>query len=295
MPSGPKRKFNSYEEHFGTMAPRPPSRRPPRQRPAPTPETQELYNKMRREEEKPSFEFLRQQSGLGGFLQPPSPSIATATSPAPSSASATHSVTRAMNDMSVGGDQPRPKKPRAGRHGPLREATKHRAALMRKLGACEECRERRVKVSDPIVRLLLSFSWLTDVSSVATSIPLSSKQHTKKENKPQISPSIQTRKFEILVQLHISHASATHSHLTSSVLVLDKRTTRASLFTGFKVDETKFTTIRCPSTIKTNIPRLHQIRHLHIFLVTPGLPSPTLFLPTRPVSCPKTLQKRTLS
>ena len=116
------------------------------QRSIPTPETQDLYNKMRQEEEKTTLELLRQESGPSGFLQPPSPSQGTATSPSPSYASTTHSMTEAMNDMEVATDQPRPRKQRAGRHGPLPMAKKLRAALVRKLGACEACRERRVGV-----------------------------------------------------------------------------------------------------------------------------------------------------
>ncbi|GAB1312388.1 hypothetical protein MFIFM68171_02598 [Madurella fahalii] len=152
MPRHPKRKFGLYQEPSGTM-PAQSSNRPlssHRPRPIPTPETQELYNKMRQQEE---WDLLRRQNEQSGFLQPVSPSQATTASRSPSCASTTQSVTQAMNDMGVDGDQPRPKKARAVRHGPLPDAAKLRAALMRKLHACESCRGRKVKCSHFDLRL----------------------------------------------------------------------------------------------------------------------------------------------
>lgn len=98
---------------------------------------------MRQHEE---WDKLRLQNEQSGLLQPVSPSQATTASRSPSCASTTHSVTRAINDMGVDGAQPRPKKSRAVRHGPLRDTAKLRAALMRKLHACDNCRSRKVKV-----------------------------------------------------------------------------------------------------------------------------------------------------
>lgn len=115
----------------------------------PTHKTQDLYNKMRKEEEKPTLQGLREQDTSPGFLGPPSPSQATTTSRSPSCASTTRSVAGAMNGMGVGGDPSRIKKTRATRRGPLTEAGRLRAALMRELGACTDCRARRVKVRQP--------------------------------------------------------------------------------------------------------------------------------------------------
>ncbi|KAL2259847.1 hypothetical protein VTK26DRAFT_6328 [Humicola hyalothermophila] len=122
-----------------------PSRGGGSQRPIPTPETQELYNKMRREEEKRSFEErLPRDNDQSGFLGAPSLSQGTITSPSPSHVSGTRSVTEAMNDMDVSSDQPRRRRKRARRCGPLPEVKKLKAALVRKIGACAACRERRV-------------------------------------------------------------------------------------------------------------------------------------------------------
>ncbi|KAK3372050.1 hypothetical protein B0H63DRAFT_526910 [Podospora didyma] len=122
-------------------------------RPTPTPETQDLYNKYRMLEDTPSLDDIqRLQEGLGNndrhgdHLQPPTPSQATPMSRSPSCASTTYSVSHAMNNVDIGDDGVRgPKKRRAVRHGPLDERAKARAALLRKLGACESCRERKVK------------------------------------------------------------------------------------------------------------------------------------------------------
>ncbi|KAL2020470.1 hypothetical protein VTK56DRAFT_8355 [Thermocarpiscus australiensis] len=114
------------------------------QRPVPTPETQELYNKWRQEDEKPSLERIEQQGESDGFLCPLSPSQATARSRSPSCASTTHSVTHAMNAIGVSGDQLQTSRARSGRHGPLPQAKRLKAALIRKLGACDDCRGRRV-------------------------------------------------------------------------------------------------------------------------------------------------------
>jgi len=144
MPRGSKRKFCVDEEPVGTMARQPSNRKAPIQPPIPTPETQELYNKLRQEEERLTPESLSQmQNGPSNLLQPPSPSQATASSPSPSCASTTYSIGHAMDNMRVG-DHLRVRK--QGRHGPLSEPKKRRAALMRKLGACPECRGRKVSV-----------------------------------------------------------------------------------------------------------------------------------------------------
>jgi hypothetical protein len=148
-PSHPKRNFTSYQEGSGMVPGQTMNRPISLQRPIPTPETQELYNKMRQREE---WDLLHAQDEQGDFLQPPSPSQATTMSRSPSCASTTHSVTRGVHDIEIDGDHSRPKKLRAGRHGPLSDSAKYRAALMRKLRACGSCRERKVKVrrADPM-------------------------------------------------------------------------------------------------------------------------------------------------
>ncbi|KAH6855333.1 hypothetical protein B0I37DRAFT_295430, partial [Chaetomium sp. MPI-CAGE-AT-0009] len=110
----------------------------------PTAETQDLYNKWRKaHDETLNRESLRQMQNLhSGHLQPPSPSQATMSSRSPSNASTTYSVSHAMDEMNVG-DQPRPRQ-RSGRRGPLSHVQQLRANLMRKIGACAECRARRV-------------------------------------------------------------------------------------------------------------------------------------------------------
>jgi hypothetical protein len=157
MPRGTKRKFTSNQEPSGHMAPQASNQRAALLRPIPTPETQELYNKMRREEEKLTEESLEQvQEGPPSHLQLPLSSQVTVSSPSLSHASTTHSISQAMNDMGVAGDPPGPRGQRPGRHGPLSEKKKARTHLMRKLGACNECRERRVKARAPGIHCAVS-------------------------------------------------------------------------------------------------------------------------------------------
>jgi len=155
MPPRLKRKFKSDQELSGRMAPQFSSREAVQYRlhPVPTPETQDLYNKFREEEERQptlTSESLQQiQPGTTGFLQPPSPSQPSVSSPSPSHHSATHSISRDMGGMGLDEQtRARPNR-RPGRNGPLSELKKRKTALMRKLGACDECRERRVGVRQP--------------------------------------------------------------------------------------------------------------------------------------------------
>ena len=124
----------------------------------PTSETQELYDNMRRLEEEyesgtPSSlgAYLQAQNSKGSSdehadqLQPPTPSQGAASPLSPSCASTTHSLNQAMDHMDVGDDEPRRKR-LAIRHGPLHPYKRARAAFMRKVGACSECRSRRVQV-----------------------------------------------------------------------------------------------------------------------------------------------------
>jgi hypothetical protein len=118
--------------------------------PIPTEETQELYNKWRQVEDRLVTPQALDQLPSGhstSFLEPPSPSLATSMTRSHSYASTTHSITHAIQDMGVG-DQPQLKR-RPGRNGPLAEAKKRKAALVRKLGACPNCRERKVQVRRP--------------------------------------------------------------------------------------------------------------------------------------------------
>jgi hypothetical protein len=58
------------------------------------------------------------------------------------------------------GDPPRlPAAPRVGRHGPLSESRKLRTALVRALGPCSSCRERRVYVRGPPGVQSCGFGW----------------------------------------------------------------------------------------------------------------------------------------
>ena len=83
-------------------------------------------------------------------LQPPS-FPACPPSPARSQASTARSVSRAMNDMAIIDRPPGKRLKRGGRRGPLPKEKKRRAALVRRVGACKECRRRKVKVSRPDV------------------------------------------------------------------------------------------------------------------------------------------------
>ncbi|KAK3695622.1 hypothetical protein B0T22DRAFT_344170, partial [Podospora appendiculata] len=151
-----KRKLDSYEEPTFTMPTYAHERQHAQIRPQPTPELQEMYNNIRRMEEALSLEDrLQLREGPGGndspggeLLQPPTPS-APSMSRTPSYASTSHSVTQALNDVGLDDDQsqdrPSNKKRRPGRQGPLDKFTKARTAFMRKLGACDTCRNRKVK------------------------------------------------------------------------------------------------------------------------------------------------------
>ncbi|KAK1758320.1 hypothetical protein QBC47DRAFT_374280 [Echria macrotheca] len=117
----------------------------------PTAETQDLYGAMRRIEEQLSLsDQLRLRSGPpsgdehGDFLRPPSPSLAPTSPRSPSCPSTTFSLTRGFDDVGLDEEEPRAKR-RAVRHGPLDALDRAKAALMRKLGACADCRFRKVK------------------------------------------------------------------------------------------------------------------------------------------------------
>lgn len=122
----------------------------------PTIELQRLYNNWRQlEEQELLAAHVEEQAQLaaagsshgGGqnpeFLRPPSLS-ATIMSRSPSSASTSNSVTGGMNDMGLSEDKPTKRK--QGRQGPLDACGKAKAALVRKLNACPNCRLRKVKV-----------------------------------------------------------------------------------------------------------------------------------------------------
>lgn len=101
------------------------------------------------EEELDLKERIDLQGGLdsGTTQDNPPQSLApsqAATMPGPPSCK---SITRGFKDMEISdGTQQEKQKRKAMRHGPLDKCTKARAALMRKLGACQNCRYRRVKV-----------------------------------------------------------------------------------------------------------------------------------------------------
>jgi hypothetical protein len=148
MPQGSKRKYTSYREPSDPMAPR--AETTTGRVVVPTVETQELYNKWRRaHDEGLNEESLRQVQNMhSSHLQPPSPSRATS-SRSPSNASTTYSVSHAMGEMDVGDQKSQTGKKKPGRRGPLNPIKQLRANLMRKIGACSECRDRRVSVRVP--------------------------------------------------------------------------------------------------------------------------------------------------
>lgn len=134
----------------------------------PTPETQELYNiwqqkveseRLQQENDSLTANSLRLASaGTHGsvFLRAHSPSQMTTSSRAPSHVSSARSLGRGMDELQSritrrsGTDrrsrQGRSGKNKRGRHGPMADATRYKANLMRKIGACDECRGRRVAV-----------------------------------------------------------------------------------------------------------------------------------------------------
>ncbi|KAH8884217.1 hypothetical protein GQ53DRAFT_400188 [Thozetella sp. PMI_491] len=129
-----------------------------RLRPTPTLETQELYDTMKQmEHELDLNERIRLQGGhgidhgQGDLLEPPpTPSLTTTISRSPSLRSRTQSVTYSAAPVDIAEvveqeERLGTARRRAVRHGPLDKYTKARAALLRKLGACDSCRERKVK------------------------------------------------------------------------------------------------------------------------------------------------------
>ncbi|KAM7188524.1 hypothetical protein V8F20_010542 [Naviculisporaceae sp. PSN 640] len=124
----------------------------------PTPELQELYNTWRQQQELEAHVKEQAQLAVGSsdggsqhheYLRPPS---AATMSRSPSCASTSNSVTGGMNNMGLSDEKPAKKK--QGRQGPLDALGKARAALVRKLHACQNCRSRKVKCSHHNFRLL---------------------------------------------------------------------------------------------------------------------------------------------
>jgi len=123
----------------------------------PTPETQSLYDDIRMIEDGLGVDMqdrlYQLQGGSVGdhapYLQPPQRSQAPTSPQSPSYASATHPPTH---------KEPQIKNSKAMRYGPLDNLKRARAALMRKLGACAECKIRKVRVRPPYGLLLLKLS-----------------------------------------------------------------------------------------------------------------------------------------
>jgi hypothetical protein len=116
----------------------------------PTRELQELYDEFRRVREEHDFKTSlalqanQDPNGQLDLLRPRTPSQATTMSRSPSGTSCKSA--KAGDSESAELPETRPKR-RAMRRGPLGKVEKARAAFYRKLGACQECRGRKVKVS----------------------------------------------------------------------------------------------------------------------------------------------------
>ncbi|KAK5656554.1 hypothetical protein OQA88_4533 [Cercophora sp. LCS_1] len=138
MGSRPKRKFEPSEDRdLDENA-----------RNIPNSETQDLYNTMRELEDGVSFDQQLQLQSRGpaneypGHLRPPSQAPTSPRSPA----STTHSVTGALAEVELHDEEQQPnKKRRAVRHGSLEPVQRAKAALMRKIGACADCKARKVQ------------------------------------------------------------------------------------------------------------------------------------------------------
>ncbi len=162
------------------MAPQSSIRTAVLQVPVPTEETQKLYNDWRRVEEQllTARSLGRLSSGHSNSLEPPSPSQPTTMSRTPS-ASTTGSIARGIQGMAVNDGSPVTKRQKGkGRRGPLSEVGSLKTALTRKLRACKECSQRRVKVRDraasPFFFLLFCSQLLTATVLASASILISS-------------------------------------------------------------------------------------------------------------------------
>jgi hypothetical protein len=121
----------------------------------PTPELQELYDELRRAEDEQNLcrrlplQDAEELKGPNALLQPGAHPQATSMSRSPSGASHT-STKHGGIDADAIGDNSRPDtrpKKRAIRRRPLDKVGKAKAALVRKLHACPECKTRKVTVS----------------------------------------------------------------------------------------------------------------------------------------------------
>lgn len=148
-----RRRFE-VEDELVFKTPFGPSARDPSARCIPTPDTQELYDAMRRIEDDLNFgDHLALMDGTeshdgrhGDGLRIPSPSLAPTS---PSCASTTASISRSFDDFDLNDHDHHSKERRAVRHGPLGALERAQAALMRRIGACPECKIRKVKVNIP--------------------------------------------------------------------------------------------------------------------------------------------------
>ncbi|KAK0633768.1 hypothetical protein B0T14DRAFT_491884 [Immersiella caudata] len=142
-----KRKFESDDDTPDFAGLRGTVRGDDGSRSIPTPETQTLYDDLRMIEDGLDMaDRLQLQNGRdhAPYLQPPPHSPAPPSPRSPSCASTTHSLTRAFDDVAIEEEEPQNKRRKAMRRGPLDNVKRARAALMRKLGACAECKARRV-------------------------------------------------------------------------------------------------------------------------------------------------------
>lgn len=126
----------------------------------PTPDLQEIYNEMRELEEQLTEQLTRESlsqvpDGRAAALCPSSPSQATT----PSLAETVSSTARGIDDTDTGARSPGGNVKR-GRHGPLSKVKRLKANLMRKIKACDECRERRVEVRKPTPLTRVAFTAL---------------------------------------------------------------------------------------------------------------------------------------
>lgn len=102
------------------------------------------------------------------------------------------------DNVTIKKEKPQVMKRRAMRYGPLDDLKRERAALVRKLGACSNCKKRRVKVSTPMACRSEAelFANLYPIYSVTISTSVTSKHSTCSRPDPSSQPPVHFRPWK---------------------------------------------------------------------------------------------------